>query len=302
MSNYLEGVTDGYGLPSSLPPGLALLASDIVDSYLKRPEGLVYVCDANGKPYAMQNALPTFSYTLQAAIQPGFNVSVNVTPDLVRPDLIGEVLTIDFGNDQVGESCVVVQTSGRNNITLKHVQFAHESGAVADVGRVVTEDRNAPNKRSLVRVAKWPIVHVQSLLGRYAYGRRSDQVGGLYQELNLLAAVQTFGGPPQWLPIQVEQSSFSDSTGEIWVPAGVLLAYYSDVRIKYITGYTQANIPRPIVRATSQIASALIQTAGTPGQIKTIYAGDTRLEKFSSTIIDNDMRSLLDPFKARSMY
>jgi hypothetical protein len=78
-----------------------------------------------------------------------------------------------------------------------------------------------PNKRSVARVAKWPIINVVSLLGRYAYGRRSDQVGGLYQEMNLLASVQTFGGPPQWIPINVTQSSWSDQNGDIWVPAGM---------------------------------------------------------------------------------
>jgi hypothetical protein len=300
MSNYLDGVTDGYGLPATLPVGLAQLASDIVDSYLKRPEGLVYVSDNNGNPCAMASLSPTTIYTLQGAITPGTNVVVNVTPANIRPDMVGEVLVIDFDTANIVEACVVVSTAGNNQITLGSVQFAHAAQAKADVGRVLTEDRSMPSKRSIARVAKWPIINVLSLLGRYAYGRRSDQVGGLYQEMNLLASVQTFGGPPEWVPITVTQSSWSDSTGEIWVPAGMLLAYYSDVRIKYVAGYATA--PEPVVRATAQIASAIIATNGMPGNLKLIAAGDSRMEKFSASTIDADVKALLDPYKARSMY
>jgi hypothetical protein len=299
-SNYLQGVTDGYGLPATLAPGLAELASTIVDSYLKRPEGLIYTVDNNGNPCAMSAATPSFTYTLQGTIAPGTNVVVSVTPPLVKPDMVGEVLVIDFGIPNIVEACVVVSTTGNNQITLGTVQFAHAAQAKADVGRVITEDRNCPSKRSIVRVAKWPIVSVLSLLGRYAYGRRSDQVGGLYQEMNLLASVQTFGGPPMWVPIAIAQASWSDATGEIWVPAGMLLAYYSDVRVKYVTGFPSP--PDPVVRATAKIASDLNNTAGIAGQIKMISAGDTRIQKFSASTIDDNVKGLLEPYRARTMF
>lgn len=299
-SNYLLGVADGYLLPSTLAPGLAELASTIVDAHLKRPEGLVYTADNNGNPCAMRAATPSFTYTLGGAIAAGTNVVATVTPPTVRPDMVGEVLVIDFTAPNIVEACTVVSTSGNNQVTLGTVQFAHAIGAKADVGRVVSEDRNPPAKRSIVRVAKWPIVSVLSLLGRYAYGRRSDQVGGLYQEMNLLASVQAFGGPPQWSPISIAQASWSDSTGEIWVPSGMLMAYYSDVRVKYVTGFPTP--PDPVVRATAKIANDLNSTAGIAGQIKTISAGDTRIEKFSASTIDDSVRDMLEPFRARTMF
>jgi len=299
-SNYLQGVTDGYGLPSTLAPGLAQLASTIVDSYLKRPEGIIYIADNNGNPCAMAAATPSFTYKLTGAIAPGANVVVNVLPANIRPDFVGEVLVIDNGTPNIVEACVVVATSGDNQITLGAVQFNHASGAKADVGMVITEDRNCPSKRSIVRVARWPIVSVLSLLGRYAYGRRSDQVGGLYQEMNLLASVQTFGGPPQWIPIAVAQASWSDATGEIWVPAGMLMAYYSDVRIKYVAGYP--SVPDPVVRATAKIASDLNSMSGIAGQIKMFAAGDTRIQKFSASTIDTNVKDLLEPYRARTTF
>jgi hypothetical protein len=80
----------------------------------------------------------------------------------------------------------------------------------------------------------------------------------------------------------------------------MLMAYYSNVRIKYVSGYPEA--PHPVVRATAQIASAILATEGMPGSIKIMQAGDTKLERFSSSTLDADVRSLLDPYRARTMY
>jgi hypothetical protein len=299
-SNYLQGVTDGFGLPNPLPPGVAQLASTIVDSYLQRPEGLIYIADTNGNPCAMAALSPSFTYTITDAITSGTNVVVTVTPPLVRDDLLGEVLVLDYGNPSLVEACVVVSTNGNNRLTLGSVQFNHAASARADVDRVITEDRSCPSKRSIVRVAKFPIVNVVSMLGRYAYGRRSDQIGGLFQEMNLLASLQAFGGPPMWIPIVIPASSWSSSTGEIWVPASLYMSYYSDVRIKYVSGY--ATVPDPVVRATAQIAVGLINTPNLGGGLKMITAGDTRLERFAATTLDTDVKRLLDPFKARTTY
>lgn len=300
MSNYLLGVTDGYGLPATLPVGLAELASTIVDAYIKRPEGLVYVADNNGSPCAMAGMSPTITYTIAGAVAAGSNIVVTVSPANARVDMIGEVLVLDYGTPNLVEACVVVGVTGNNQFTLGTVQFAHSAGVKADVGRVLTEDRSCPAKRSIIRVAKWPIMNVLSLMGRYAYGRRSDQVAGAFQEINLLATIQAFGGPPMWTPISTAQASYSDQTGEIWIPAGMLLAYYSDVRAKYVAGYPQ--VPQPVVKATAQVASTMLATAGMPASIKRLSAGDTKLESFSSSTLDDDVKSLLQPFMARTTY
>jgi len=299
-SNYLQGVNDGFGLPATLPAGVAQLASTLIDAEIKRPEGLIYTKDGNGNPCAMASMTPSFTYKLGSAITPGTNVVVTVTPANIRADSIGEVLVLDFANPAAVEACVIVAVNGTNQITLGNVQFSHASGALADVGRVISEDRTTPSKRSIVRVAKFPLVSVVSMLGRYSYGRRSDQVGGLYQDMNLLASIQSFGGPPPWIPIAIPPSSWSDATGEIWVPAGELLSYYSDVRIKYVAGYP--TVPDPVARAAAQIASGLIQTSNLSGGLQRITAGDTTMMRFAATTLDNDVKKLLDPFRARTTF
>jgi len=300
-SNYLANVTDGYGITPPITVSLALQASAFVDAYLKRPEGLLYNTDANGNPCSMVAATPELTFTLSGSISPGTNVVATVTPALIKTDSVGEVLVLDNSTASLREACLVVATNGTNQVTLANVQFAHSVGALAQTGLLITEERNCPSKRSIIRVAKGPIVNVLSLLGRYAYGRRSDQVGGLYQEMNLLAAVQTFGGPPQWIPIPLAQCSWSNATEEMWIPASLLMAYYSDVRARYIAGYVDP--PGPIVSATISIASAISLTGGEfAGQIKSLAAGNTKIERFGTSYFDDDTRGLLDPYKAKTMF
>ena len=299
-SNYLANVTDGYGITPPITVSLATQASAFVDAYLKRPEGLLYNIDANGNPCSMVSATPELTYTLSGSISPGTNVVATVTPALIKSFTVGEVFVLENSSSTLREACLVVSTIGNNQVTLGSVQFAHSSGAIAQTGLTITEDRNCPSKRSIIRVAKGPIVNVLSLLGRYAYGRRSDQVGGLYQEMNLLAAVQTFGGPPQWIPIPLAQCDWSNSTDELWIPAGLLLAYYSDVRVRYIAGYIVP--PDPIVSATISIAAGISQSGGLSGQIKSLAAGNSKIERFGASVLDDETRRVLDPYKAKTMF
>lgn len=299
-SNYLDGEENLYGLPSPLPSGASEQASAIVDMELKRPEGIVYTVDKNGNPAFMRALIPSFTYVLGGAIAPGTNVTVTVTPG-VRQDLIGEVLILEKENPDALEAVVVSAVSGTNQITLAKVQFNHASGTKADTGMIITEERNLPAKRSIARYSRFPCASILSLMGRYGYGRRTDQISGMFQDANILASVQVFGGPAQWSVIDITQTSWSDATGEIWVPAGQLLAYYSDVKIRYVAGFPTA--PDNIVRATAQVAQNIISSGVYGGtNIKSFGAGDTRLTKFGATAIDDDVRRLLQPYRARMLY
>jgi hypothetical protein len=300
-SNYLDGAEELYGLPPLLPPGVAQQASAIVDAELKRPEGIIYVCDGAGNPSYMKALIPVMTLQIVGAVTAGAKVTVTVKPAIVRPDMVGEVLVLDRINPDLCESVVVASTVGTNQLVFANVQFNHADKSKADIGLVITEERSCPARRSVVRYSKFPCPAILSLMGRYAYGRRSEQASGNFQEMNLLASVQAFGGPPQWVPISISSTSWSDATGEIWVPAGALLAYYSDVKIKYVAGF--ADPPDPIVKATAFVAQSLIGQAKLGGgSIKVLSAGDTRIEKFGSTNIDDDTRRLLEPFKARVFY
>jgi len=214
--------------------------------------------------------------------------------------MVGDVLILDRGSPDFQEAVVVQSTSGNNQITFAQVQFPHAANVKVDVGCVINEERSVPSQRSIARYSRFPCVGILSLLGRYTYGRRSDQaMAG--QVPNLLSSVRAFGGPPPWIPIPVSQISWSDATGEIWLPAGILAAYYSDVRIRYVAGYVET--PDTIVRATSMVARNIVSSGALGGgAIKLLQAGGSRIERFSSSFLDNDIRGLLEPFKIRSLY
>jgi hypothetical protein len=64
----------------------------------------------------------------------------------------------------------------------------------------------------------------------------------------MLASVAVFGGPPTWSLIDVSHVSVSQGSGEVWIPAGALHANFSDVRMRYLAGYSAAGLPTPVKR------------------------------------------------------
>jgi hypothetical protein len=303
-----------YGPAANASAAQIAQASTLIDAYLRRPKGLVYLTDANGNPAMMAAAPAMMTYTLTAAIEPGQNVNATLNLNLITPDFVGEVLVLDPGLETM-EACqvnnVAVPTGtnisipgtggATNSITLSNVQFPHAAGAVAQTGLTLIEEKSLPSKRSVTMLSELPAVNLVSLLGRYAYGRRSDQVGGLYQEMNLLASIQSFGGPPQWIIVDTEQASISPRMGELWVPAGMLLAYYSDVRAYYIAGWTAATLPPAIKTVTAGIITALGEV-GIPQSVQSATAASSTLKKFTASIIDTDMQRMIDPYAARLLY
>jgi hypothetical protein len=288
-----------YGVPNATAQQI-LNASMLIDAYLGRPEGLQWLPDAAGLPCYMAGLSASLSLTLPANIQPGQNVQVAVpgASTLSVFGSVGDVVILDRANSSACEACVIASTQP-NQITLQSVSYAHGQGATLDFGMVIREQKTLPPKRSITRVGSWPIVRIHSGLGSYRYGRRSEQQAGLYADQSVLALMQTFGGPPEWIPWDVTAADFSEITNEVWIPSGIFLAYYSDVRIFYVAGFNQANIPPIIKQVTANIITAGLNTQNMAGGIKVAKAGDTMLQRFEATVIDADTKRQLDMYKAR---
>ena len=285
-----------YGLPNNTTVPQITQASTMIDAYLMRPEGLVWSPDYLGQPCYMSALTPTQTYESTGTISPGSNVVVNLTQNVVLyPDMIGEVVILDRENTALIEACVIsaLSTSGSGSITLFSVANSHSADCTIDFGLLIEEERELPVKRSVMRVAR-PPVRLLSGLGRYGYGTRVSQSAGMYSEINLLAAIQTFGGPPLWIPFPINQAGVSLKTQEIWVPAGLLLAYYSEVRLWYVSGFPVTGIPAIIKQATAQIVNAIVQNPQFMGQIQSIGAGATKLARFAPSQLDKDTLHMLN--------
>ena len=294
---------DRYGVPDATVSDVEN-ASTLVDGYLQRPEGLTWHADASGLPVYMAGMSATYALALPSAISAGVNVTISFpAASAGMADLLGEVFVIDR-NDPAKCEAVTVSAVDREHGTLSFFRVArpHAQGATMEAGLQIVEERELPAKRSITRVSRSPIVRLLSGLGRYSYGRRSDQVSGLMNDASLLAAVQTFGGPPAWIPFDPATASISAATGEIWVPAGQLIAYYSEVRLRYVAGFPVNGVPEGVKQATASLIRINNNFDDIPGSFRTFTAGGTKIERFSDSVLDADTKARLEPYKLKLFF
>lgn len=291
-----------YGIPDA-SVGDVQSASNTIDAYLERPEGLVWMPDAAGLPCYMAGLSATFTFTLAAPIAAGSNVTVPCAAVAAgMADLIGEVFILDRSQPGKCEAVTVSAVDPQHGtVTFARVAHAHASGAVLEAGLVIVEDRQLAAKRSITRASRSPIVRLLSGLGRYSYGRRSDQISGLSNDINLLATVAQFGAP-QWIPFDVTQAPISTATGEIWVPAGLMISYFSEVRLRYVAGFPAAHVPEGLKRATAKVVGYNASFGDIDQSFKTFTAGGTKVERFSDTALDADTKSRIEPYRAKLFF
>ncbi len=300
-SAYLSGGDlTTYGVPNATAAQITQ-ASALIDAYLKRPEGLVWAPDAQGQPCYMAALSASLSFSLSTGIGPGQGVPVTLAGPVANLQP-GDVLVLDRTVTTATEACVVATTVGPNGslqITLQNVVNAHAANAVAELGLIPEEQKYMPASRPITWVSRSPLVRLISGVGRYGYGRRGDAANYNMEQFNLLAAVSKFGGPPVWeLFQQPLNNSWDMNTGQVWVPAGIMLAYYSEVKLRYIAGFSAANLPS----AVKQTCAAMIQAiAATPrmGNVKMYKAGDTQVENFVASVLDADTLAALQSYVAR---
>ena len=295
-SAYLQnGDLAAFGVPSASAVQIAQ-SSTLIDAYLSRPEGLVWVADGQGQPAYMQALSPMYSFGATSAISPGVAVQVPLSGPTSALQ-IGDCLILDRANPSLCEAVIVGAITG-NTATLTQVVNSHAFGATLDYGLVIEEQKYLPESRPITFAAKTPLMRVIAGVGRYAYGRRGDAANYQMDQFNLLAALSKFGGPPVWEIFQPTNLSIDPATGQMWIPAGVMLAYYSEIKVRYVAGYAYANLPAEIKLACAQLVTNLA-TNPMLGNIKTTKAGDTAMTQFSSSVISDDIKALLAPWRAR---
>lgn len=292
-----------FGLPASTTEAQVAAASGLVDAFLRRPEGLVWTPDAAGWPCYMAGLTPQLTLKLAAPIAPGANVVAQVT-GMVTPELVGQVLIVDRADGALVEAVVVtsVNTEDQNSVTLQSVVRNHGVAGKMETGLVVLDERALPGNRAVTMVSRGPVARMLAVQGRYAYGRRSQQQAGIFAQPSLLASVQVFGGPPAWYPVNVANVSVSPVTGEVWIPAGALNANFSDVRLAYLPGFSADSLPVAIKAACAAVVLQVQEFPEMAGNIKTLQAGGTKIEKFADNVLDAQTQASLAQFSARAYF
>jgi hypothetical protein len=284
-------------------PGRVQQASILLDNaWLRRPEGLIWVADGAGQPCWMQALSPDFSLASVGAIAPGQNVAVQVTGPLLMLQ-VGDVLVLDRMNTSISEACVIAsiagQLPGALTATLKQVLFSHAENCTMESGLVMSEQKVLAKDRPITFMSRVPLVRVISGTGRYGYGRRGDAGNYNVDDFNLLAALSKFGGPPAWEIWDPANCGIDPATGQVWIPAGVMLAYYSEVKVRYVAGFTYANLPPGVKLACAQLVSA-IKMNPVFGAVSAIKTGETSIENFVSSHLSDDVKAMLQPWVVRA--
>lgn len=294
-----------YGL-KAVDSNQIVQASALIDGYLKRPEGITWAPDAAGNPCYMSGLAPRMSFKVQGAIAAGTNVPVNLSGP-VGQLTVGDVLVLDRvtapNATPVTEACIVATVPSPNvngPITLQTVVNAHADGAAADLGLVIEEQRYMPDNRPITRASRTPLVRLISGIGRYGYGRRGAGANYNMEQFNLLAALSKFGGPPVWeLWQQPLNYSWDQETGQIWAPAGVMLAYYSEIKVRYVAGFQQSAIPPIVKQACAELIAAL-KSMPSLGNVRGYKAGDTQIQMQTASRLSEDTKRQLRPYVARA--
>lgn len=283
-------------------------ASVLIDAYLRRPSGLLYTPDANGNPCYMSALDPELTLTAGGSFGPGNGLSVSVTGPIIALQ-VGDCVVLDRANPSVMEAVQITSIDYTNSkVTLgstaanqpQGVQFAHNVGCKMETGLVLTERKYLPKGRSQVTLSYPPVMRVVGGTGRYGYGRRGDAAAYNTDNFNLLASLNKFGGPPAWEIWPANTAAgIEPYTGQLWVPAGIMLAYYSEIRVRYVAGFQYSNLPGEIKLACAQVIQALLNNPQL-GDVSNYKAGDTAVAQVSSSVLSQDVKDMLQPFRVRA--
>lgn len=307
-SQYLtSGDLVNFGVSNASTPQI-IQASVLLDGYLGRPDGLTWTPGGDGQPCFMASRNPDIVLTAGAAFGPAQQIVVPVT-GAIQALQIGDCVTIDRANPTITEAVQIVGIDYTNKtITLGTMQaigpngviFAHASGALLERGLQIEQTKDVPKNRPLIQLDYCPVVRVIGGSGRYGYGRRADDNAINIDDFNLLASLQKFGGPPAWEIWPANTAAgVEPNTGNLWVPAGVMLAYYSEVSIRYVAGFAAGSIPDVVKMACAQLVTALGNSEGM-GNAKLLQAGGSKVEFFTSSVLSADVMAMLQPYRANA--
>ena len=150
-------------------------------------------------------------------------------------------------------------------------------------GLPVTRTRVTP--LAVVAPATTPFVTVRA---RHSIPRGS---GG---EIPLAEMLAPFGGPPAWVDLTVSQVEYHAPTGEIWLPAGIFGAPYTEVEITYTAGFAQ--VPEAVKLACAQMIRNV--ESHPSATVREARLDRLRLEYFGGSLLDEDVKRLLAPYVA----
>jgi hypothetical protein len=155
-----------------------------------------------------------------------------------------------------------------------------------------------PPELNTVRLSYLPLAPVApattailSLQGRYGIPRRGEWP---FPEMSLEFAL-VFALPGSWTTIDPTTIDIWAASGELTFPVNVLGLFFNEIDVVYTAGL--ATIPTAVKVACAQIVK---NAQATPAlNVKSGKLDRLRLDYFGDTLLDETVRSLLEPYVAR---
>jgi hypothetical protein len=153
--------------------------------------------------------------------------------------------------------------------------------------------------RHTVRLSYGPLVSVESVRARFS--RRPD-VGllGAWGEGEFLmgsGVAEAFCIAGKWIVVDVSTLDVDTVLGEVRLPWNLLGVPYSEVEVTYTAGL--ADVPVAVKVACAQIVK---NAQATPGlNVKSSRVDTLQMQYFSDSLMDSQVRALLQPYVAERM-
>lgn len=303
MSSYIssDDYTD-YGLSSATTANQVATASNLINAYLGRPEGLIWTADANGQPCYMQDAVAAMTYTASAAIAAGDDVVVTL-PYSAPQALIGQPVVIDKDSDTLREVVSVTQASGKT-ITLDSVAFDHASGVDLSTGLIIRERKSFGYARAMAFLKRRPIVRVVSVSVRTdPRDRRGARLTDANRRYRTPYAIDGYGAISEVLGVEEPNYlNFISDSGYRYDPETGEMALYAssrsiETRVSYIAGWTEDTLPEVIPQATALMVSSLQSAADLPGNATSYTAGGTQVVRTVTRSLTSDIIYELNAYR-----
>jgi len=155
-----------------------------------------------------------------------------------------------------------------------------------------------PPELNTVRVSYLPLVAVApattpivTLQGRYGIPRRGEWP---YPEMSLEFAL-VFALPGSWTTIDPTTIDIWAASGELTFPVNAMGLFFNEVDVVYNAGL--ATIPAGVKVACAQVVKNAQVTPGL--NVKSGKLDRMRLDYFGDTLLDDTVRSLLEPYVSR---
>lgn len=162
---------------------------------------------------------------------------------------------------------------------------------------IYTEQLSLPSDRQEVILNVRPVIQILQLDGRYGYGRRDRRVLNNVN-YDYLAAIAVWGSPPGWTSIDPANADVYGATGEVWLPTGHFLVSYSEVRVKYLAGYTQ--IPDRVKAAMADILNTICARGVSDRRM--LGVGKVQQVFSSEGFVSSTARDFLAPFIVQGLF